>query len=77
LGNDGLYGGTDTGEPFVFEVAAEDSSWCYLTKASTVRETINVKVEQLEEAEYIPVPPEYIPKDIYNRLAALEAKVGI
>lgn len=77
LGNDGLYGGTDTGEPFVFEVAAEDSSWCYLTKATTNRETINVKVEQLEEAEYIPVPKEYIPKDIYDRLAALEAKVGI
>ena len=72
-----MYGGTDTGEPFVFEVAAEDSSWCYLTKANTNRETINVKVEQLEEAEYIPVPKEYIPKDIYDRLAALEAKVGI
>lgn len=77
LGNDGLYGGTDTGEPFVFEVAAEDSSWCYLTKTSADRETINVKVEQLEEAEYIPVPKEYIPAEIYNRLAALEAKVGI
>jgi hypothetical protein len=77
LGNDGLYGGTDTGEPFVFEVAAEDSSWCYLIKATTNREAINVKVEQLEEAEYIPIPKEYIPKDIYDRLAALEAKVGI
>lgn len=75
LGNLSYFGGPDTGEPFVFEVTSD--SYSTVTKANTNRETINVVVEQPQNVEYIPIPREYIPADIYQRLAALEAKVGI
>lgn len=75
LGNSSYFGGTDTGEPFVFEVAGD--SYSFLTKANTNQETINVKVELPESVRYIPIPKEYMPEDLYQRLEALEKKVGI
>lgn len=75
LGNLGYFGGPDTGEPFVFEVSGD--LYSSLTKSNSNRETINVKVERPESVEYITIPKEYMPEDLYQRIAALEAKVGI
>lgn len=75
LGNVGMFGGTDTGEPFVIEVMAD--SYCTVSKSNTNRETINIKIETPENEKIIPIPEEYIPADIYQRLAAIEARLGI
>lgn len=75
LGNLGYFGGADTGEPFVFEVTSD--TYCSVTKSNSNRQTINIKIELPASVEVVPIPKEYMPTDLYARIAALEAKVGI
>lgn len=75
LGNLGFFGGTDTGEPFAFEVTGDN--YCTVTKSNSNRQTINIKIELPESSQVIRIAKEYMPEDLYARIAALEAKVGI
>ena len=62
LGNAGLYGGTNTGEPFAIEVLSETS--CYVTKATSSAESVAIKIETPEKVEIVKIPNEYLPDDL-------------
>lgn len=62
LGNSGLYGGPNTGEPFVFEVLNEDS--CIVTKNSSAFAFIPITVETEEKVEIVKIPKTYLPDNI-------------
>lgn len=62
LGNSGLHGGTDTGEPFIIEVLSESTS--LVTKDSSAATFIAIKVETPEKNEKVKIPKSYLPDDL-------------